>query len=319
MIDRKIIDDFDFGIEWTLEQESSFTRTAEQAFQSVGDLTLQYGKSLGNMTTMDSILKALKDNSTTAVLANPRVITLDNIPAEINITDQVPYVSESTNADGNVITTTQFKEVGIKLSVKPHITPDGHIIMDITTEQSFVDRFVTSGGTSLGAEQPVIGARKSINTMLVKDRETIIIGGLRKREKKETINKVPLLGDIPLLKVLFRRQSSNDEIRELMIFVTPRIVNDAKLAEEEEYNLLDSKDLLSVTSLLRKKAKLNKLESTVDAEPTIHEEQKMTKRKESIVEPQAKRMLPKEDEEKETIPDFLKLNLLPVKPPNEYH
>jgi len=308
MVDRKIIDDFDLGVEWTLEQDSSFDRMVRQSFQSVGDFTLQYGKAVGGMASMDTLLKALKENSNTAVLANPRVITLDNVPAEINITDQVPYVSESTNADGNTVTTTQFKEVGIKLNVKPHITPDSHIIMDIATEQSFVDRFVTSGGTSSGAEQPVIGTRKSVNTMLVKNRETIVIGGLRKREKKETVDKVPLLGDIPFLRFLFSRQSYDDEIRELMIFVTPRIQKRPRLGDEERQNLSHSEGLQSATNLLREKAEPAK-EAIKQAKKYPQEDIEVSR-----IEPFWEE---KQETESEIMPDFQKLELMPLKGPND--
>jgi len=254
MVDRKITDQFDLGIDW------EFFNTTEPPYGSSTDITsagtagksiaqtlsldgqniaLKYGNMVFGKVYFDALIEALKKDTNTDILANPRILTLDNIEAEIQITDQVPYTEQTKNAEGNDITTTQFKDVNTILKVKPHITPDGHIIVDVSTEQSFVNYFTSDN-------QPVIATRKSENTMLIKDGETIVIGGLRTRERKKSLYKVPLLGDIPLLGKFFSKSLYSDETRELMIFITPRIVKGEGLNYKQKQDFIKArKDVIS--------------------------------------------------------------------------
>ncbi len=236
MVDKKATNQFDLGVDWDWfdikrglihnePQENGTYKKASSAFLASQtsaldgqNIALQYGKLLWGRAYVSALIEALKKDTSTDILANPRVLTLDNMSAQIDITDQVPYTSETTSDQGTV-TSTQFKDVGIKMSVKPHITPDGFIVIDVATEQSFVNYFTSDN-------QPAIGTRKSQNTMLIKDGETIVIGGLRNREKKKTIYKVPFIGDIPILGKLFSKTLDSDENRELVIFITPSIPKD---------------------------------------------------------------------------------------------
>ena len=154
------------------------------------------------------------------ILSNPKLLVLNNKEATIDIVDEIPYLESSTTSTstGEISGTTSFKEVGIKLKVKPQINRDGSIILEVSPEQSYKKGEAMDG-------TPVVKTSKSTTTLMLKSGETAAIGGLIREDESETINKVPLLGDIPILGYLFKNHSK-DKIRyELTIFITAKIVN----------------------------------------------------------------------------------------------
>lgn len=154
------------------------------------------------------------------VLSNPKLLVLNNREATIDIVEEVPYLESSTQSSstGDITGTTAFKQVGIKLKVKPQINRDGSIILEVSPEQSYrTGEFLDN--------TPVVNTSKSTTTLMLKSGETAAIGGLIRENEDETINKVPLLGDIPLLGYLFKNRSKNKSRYELTIFITAKIVN----------------------------------------------------------------------------------------------
>ena len=175
---------------------------------------------------------------------------LNNHTATIDSVEEIPYKELSETSAGGSIGTTSFKEAGVKLEVTPQITDDGHIIMHIKPEQSAqVGTF-----TIEDSETPVIETRKTDTTLRVRDGQTIIIGGLRKSEPSVVESKIPILGDIPFIGVLFRKVDTDQVESELGVFITPHIYIDGKLSAEE-LRLLESNDanesLFEASDLLR--------------------------------------------------------------------
>ena len=128
--------------------------------------------------------------------------------------------STTSTSTGDISGTTSFKQVGIKLKVRPQINRDGSIILKIAPEQSY------RTGESMGPDNiPVIKTSKSETTLMLKSGETAAIGGLIREDEDETINKIPLLGDIPILGYLFKSKSKNKARYELTIFITAKIIN----------------------------------------------------------------------------------------------
>lgn len=233
MVDKKVEDEFKLGIDWSLtDEETEGTPLERSVLQSLPltdeIITFSYGTTMFAHTRLESAIEALASNADVDIIANPKILTLDNETANIKIVEQIPYTSESTSTDGGTTTSTQFKDAGVVLNVKPHITPDGHIVLDVETEQSFqVD--TTDDG------EPVINSRTSESTMMILDGQTVVIGGLRKKDDITTITKVPFLGDIPWIGAIFRREISNYTTREFLIFITPTIVKEAmKVAGDKE-------------------------------------------------------------------------------------
>ena len=157
-------------------------------------------------------LSALQESGFAEIVSQPKVITGDKQPAMIQNGTEVPYQAESASGG----TTTSFKEVVLRLEVTPQITPDNRVIMDLVIDQDSVT------GTANGV--PVIDVTHLETSVLVADGDTVVLGGIYTTETVKGQSKVPLLGDIPFVGTLFRHDISDEEKRELLIFVTPRIM-----------------------------------------------------------------------------------------------
>jgi type IV pilus assembly protein PilQ len=170
----------------------------------------------------DAVISAAAKKGKAKVLSDPKVATLNNKEANIDITTQVPYTTTEITAATPPISTTKvtYLSVGIKLTVTPTINSDGRISMKINPSVSQVSPTITpvAGGA------PGIDTRSADTNVIVRDGETIVIGGLISDTQAESVFKVPLLGDIPILGYLFRKKSVTRDRRELLIFVTPRIL-----------------------------------------------------------------------------------------------
>jgi len=236
----KLTDSDQFGIDWIATYKNNAERSITQSLKaSASILDLAYGKTILPQWNFSEQIAIYAQDKKVTILANPRVLTLDNTAANIEINEQVPYSYVAKSTDGGRVSETQFKEVGIKLFVTPHITKDKFISLDVKAEQSFVASFV--GDTN----QPAVDSRKAQTNFMLRDGETAVIGGLRKKEKTITIDKIPLLGDLPLLGKLFRKENSEITDTELIIFITPRIVENAYMTEMEREKQQNAKNNLN--------------------------------------------------------------------------
>ena len=174
---------------------------------------LLLNQSLSRMLSLE--LTALETDSKGKIISSPRVVTADKTEAMIETGTEVPYQQASSSGATNVA----FKKATLSLSVKPQITPDDNVIMDIKVNKDSV-------GT-LYAGVPSIDTSKVNTQVLVENGGTVVIGGVYTQVASDGVDKVPLLGDIPVLGYLFRRSAKIDNKNELLIFITPRIMNDA--------------------------------------------------------------------------------------------
>ena len=173
-----------------------------------------------------AFLQALKTDARFEVLSSPRIFTSNNSTAEINISQSLPYVtSQQTNANGVLTFNYSFLDVGIILTVTPRITSNGYVTMDVTQTANDFVRY-----TDFNA--PVVNQREAQTTVSVKDGETIVLGGIIKDSISATVNKLPVLGDIPVLGKLFQSNSTTKSKTELLVFLTPRIVRDSDEARK---------------------------------------------------------------------------------------
>ena len=169
-------------------------------------------------TFLDLELSALEDEGTGEIVSQPKVLTSDKQKASIKTGTEIPY----QNATSSGATSVQFKEAVLKLEVTPQITPDGRIVMDINVNQDSVGDLLPTG-------EPAIDVTQVETKAIVGDGQTLVLGGLFQMETFNTAEKVPLLGDIPYLGRLFRRNLDSLEKREILIFITPKILNEALL------------------------------------------------------------------------------------------
>ncbi|WP_181393533.1 MULTISPECIES: type II secretion system secretin GspD [Pectobacterium] len=170
------------------------------------------------------LLTALSKNSKNDILATPSIVTLDNMEATFNVGQEVPVLAGSQTTSGdNVFQTVERKTVGIKLKVKPQINEGDSVLLEIEQEVSSVADAASSSSTDLGA---TFNTRTVNNAVLVSSGETVVVGGLLDKSTNESANKVPLLGDIPVLGHLFRSNSTETKKRNLMLFIRPSIIRD---------------------------------------------------------------------------------------------
>jgi type IV pilus assembly protein PilQ len=153
------------------------------------------------------------------VVSAPRVITANGQEAVIEQGTEIPYQESASSG----ATTTQFKKAVLSLKVTPQITPDDRIILDLTVSKDSVGQLLPS---ATGGSVPSIDTRQITTQVLVNDGQTVVLGGILETERRDTVNKVPFLGDVPGLGYLFRSKSRTDNKDELLIFVTPKILRE---------------------------------------------------------------------------------------------
>ena len=167
-------------------------------------------------------LRALSEVGKLDVLSRPYILASDNQEATITVGQEVPFITQSrTTETGQTINTVSYEDIGIILNVTPHINPDGLVILDVAPEISQLTG--TTVRVSETASLPVYAKRSAESRVGILDGQTIVIGGLVEDNKTETIRKVPLLGDIPLLGWFFRRKEDKISKTELLIFLTPHV------------------------------------------------------------------------------------------------
>jgi type IV pilus secretin PilQ/predicted competence protein len=183
---------------------------------------------LNDHVNIDAVLRAEKENIDAKLLANPRILVIDNEEATFDIVTEQPYV-EKTISSGTVTESVKFKEVGVKLVVTPHVARDGMLRMTIAPEFSVLVERVTVSSSNV----PVVDTRKVRTVALVRDGQAVVLGGLKKKETSQQVNKVPVLGDIPVLGKLFRFEGESTVNTELVVFITPQIITEPTLSENE--------------------------------------------------------------------------------------
>ena len=169
---------------------------------------------------VDLELTALEVEGRGEIVSTPRVITANQKEATIEQGVEIPYQQSASSG----ATTVQFKKAVLSLTVTPQITPDNNIIMDLKVHKDSVGEIISTGG--LGGTVPSIDTRAVETQVLVADGQTVVLGGIYETERRETVKKVPFLGDIPVVGFFFRSKKVLDNKAELLIFVTPRILDE---------------------------------------------------------------------------------------------
>jgi len=177
---------------------------------------------LTGSTTLDLQLSAMEASGNGEIVSQPKVVTSDKETAKILRGTEIPYQEASSSG----ATSTSFKEAALSLEVTPQITPDNRIIMEVKVNKDAPDY-----QNRLGDEGPPPISKNEVNAkVLVADGETIVIGGVFSNTQSKSTSKVPLLGDVPYVGRLFRRDLVTDEKVELLVFLTPRIMNNQAIA-----------------------------------------------------------------------------------------
>jgi type IV pilus assembly protein PilQ len=172
----------------------------------------------GNLINLE--LQAMEANNRGKIVSNPRIVTADNQKALIKQGRQIPYTSPGAVG---VPATVSFKDATLELAVTPQITPDNRIIMLLDIKKDEVDQLVPQGS---GGFVPSIAVRSVTTQIIVNNGDTAVIGGIFEGISRQDIGKVPFLGDIPVVGNLFKNTADQDDKVEMLVFITPRIIQE---------------------------------------------------------------------------------------------
>lgn len=244
MIEARIVEanvDYDksLGVEWrgvsvgdnnwvvgganSLVKDSNPLEIQGGTFVDMGASAATSGLNLGfitDNTILDLELSAMEKTGNGEIVSQPKVVTSDKETAKILKGAEVPYQEASSSG----ATSTSFKEAALSLEVTPQITPDNRIIMEVKVTKDEPDF-----ANALNGVPPI--KKNEVNAkVLVSDGETIVIGGVFSNTQTKSVDKVPFLGDLPFLGQMFRRDTVSDKKSELLVFLTPRIMNNQAIA-----------------------------------------------------------------------------------------
>jgi type II secretory pathway component GspD/PulD (secretin) len=208
---------------------------------------------LNDAIDLNFVLSILHSQLDARLLANPRILVLDNETADFRIVREIPYREFMQVGREDPIDFTAFKDVGVKLNVTPHIARDRMLRLEVEPEFS-----VLVSRDTLGI--PTVDKRRANTTAMIRDGQTVAIGGLRRREITKDIAKVPVLGDMPLVGGLFVSETESKMVNELIVFITTTIITEPALSESEK-NLLDKTEF---TTPVLEKTRIEKGEFDIE-------------------------------------------------------
>jgi general secretion pathway protein D len=203
-----------------------------------------------------ALLRALQSDSDVNLLSTPQLLTSDNQKAEIVVAQNVPFpTGQSQTVGGNVLTTIERKDVGIILRLTPQVMEGSMVKMDVYQEISaLTDTPQSVSGVVVG---PTTNKRSATSTIIVRDKQTVVMGGLVTDNYVKSINKVPFLGDIPVLGWLFKFESKHPVKTNLLIFLTPYVVNESEdlttIAYRKSEEMTEFLDMYQVEEMQRRK------------------------------------------------------------------
>lgn len=184
-------------------------------------VTLDLGGSEVTVDSVNGLIRALAVDNNTDILATPQILALDNEEAEFEVGEEVPFTEVSTATNGTTSQNTKFQDVTLKLKITPQINKVTRFIK-LKIDQDIKDFSQRAIANDSGA---AVTTRRAVTTVVVRDRDTVAMGGLMRDKAVDTENKVPLLGDIPVLGWLFKAKTHSIEKVNLLFFLTPKILS----------------------------------------------------------------------------------------------
>ena len=228
------------GVEWTTKVTVSgakrpstwpFTQHSANKYLKTDDFpgAEDTDFSLGTLDfqQMQLVLEMLRNRTDTNILSNPRIVTLNNKPARIVVGREYPFPNYSYNDQQAryQVSGWEYKDIGVIFDVTPHVNNAGYITLDLQPQVTDILGFVTVENASV----PQLSKESAKTNVMIRDGETLVIAGLIKDQITDTKRKVPFLGDIPLVGLLFQKSDKTVVKQDLLIFVTPHIINNDEI------------------------------------------------------------------------------------------
>ncbi len=274
IVDVKLSNETEIGVNWDILSDKNYDIGYRQNFTTRLGSTIADAETIGDATafnttgiggnfsvisgTIRNVVALLQQKRTVEILASPRAMMVSGKSANIKAVEEIPYSEVMDTAAGGAaaITSTEFKEVGITLQVSATITDGNNIFLTVDTEQN-----VRTGESATGI--PVVDTRRANTSLLLKDGQIVIMGGLRRQEKTKQVDQIPILGDIPLLGLLFKYTNTVINNTELIVFLSPHIYKEGDPIPEDamsKFNEITNKPML----LLPEEAKLREYRDLLD-------------------------------------------------------
>jgi len=224
---KKVLSSIDLPIRQIMI-ESRVVEISENALENIGvswtgaanGIRLAVEGGSVNSETIYAVISALISSGKARLIASPSIATLDNHEASVNIGSKIPFAVPVNSSSSSVQWAVQYIDAGVSLKITPRLGDRGFLTVAVNPEVSSVSEWrMTSAG-----EFPVISTRNANTRLKVRDGQTIVIGGLINETDRENIAKIPLAGDIPLIKELFTKRTSERTKTEVVFLITPRII-----------------------------------------------------------------------------------------------
>jgi type IV pilus assembly protein PilQ len=224
------------GIDWTTQITVSgakrptqfpFTAHSENKYLKTDDFpgaeSTDFSLGTLNFQQMQAVLELLRNRTDTNILSNPRIVTLNNKPARIVVGREYPFPNYTYNDQQAryQVSGWEYKDIGVIFDVTPHVNHAGYVTLELRPQVTDILGFVTVENASV----PQLSKEEAKTSVMIKDGETLVIAGLIKDQVTDSKKKMPFLGDIPLVGLLFQKSEKTVVKQDLLIFVTPHIIN----------------------------------------------------------------------------------------------
>lgn len=245
IIETTLTDEENMGIDWVFQAGASgakrpmfypFTQSSSNKylknmpFPAPTDDLFTFG--ILDFSQMQAVLEMLKSRSGTDTLSNPRIVTLNNQKANIVVGQQYPLPQYTYNEEQAKLQISgwEYKDIGVIFEVTPHVNKVGHVTLKVEPKITDIIDYVTVESTQV----PKLSTESASTNVMIKDGQTLVIAGLIKKKWTDTKKKVPVLGDIPLAGLAFRKTDKKLEKTELIVFITPHVITPEKVSSEQE-------------------------------------------------------------------------------------
>ncbi len=259
ILDVQLNDDTEIGINWDILSDKRYDIGYRQNFTTsrlgstiedattIGDASAFNTTGLGGSfsvisSTIRNVVHLIQQKRQVEILASPRVMMVSGESASIEAVEELPYTEISDTASGGAaaLTTTRFKNVGVQLNVVATIIDSNEIYLTVDTEQN-----VATGQSN--TEVPIVDTRRAHTSLLLKNGQVVVFGGLRRQEKTKEVDQVPILGDLPIIGYLFKSTNNIIKNSELIVFLSPHIYKGEPVPEDAiyRYNKVKAESMLS--------------------------------------------------------------------------
>ena len=254
ILDVQLNDDTEIGINWDLLSDKRYRIGYRQNFTTRLGSTIENEATIGNALafntiggiggdfsvisgTIRNVVHLIQQKRKVEILASPRVMMVSGESASIEAVEELPYTEVRDTAAGGAgaLTSTEFKLVGIHLNVSATLTDSNDIFLTVDTEQN-----VAAGESD--TEVPIVDTRKAKSSLLLKDGQVVIFGGLRRQEKTKEVDQIPILGDLPIVGGLFKSTNTIVKNSELIVFLSPHIYKGEPIPEDAMEKFREIKD-----------------------------------------------------------------------------